>query len=293
MKKYPIYILLTAILFASCDGALEQVVTLDIPEHESQIAINGHFAQDEFFLNLLVAQSRGILDTANYKSLQDAKVKLFHENNLLFDFEYNDEIDRFYKENTSPLPEGNYRLEISHPDYKSVMVTQEMPKAVPVVSVDYNKEGTLSPDGERVDELQIVIDDPASEDNFYSIQAEIYYSYQGDTTVYSNRIYLDSNDPIVSYSEDGPIFSDGTFNGRKQTLLFFNYNYFGEEAEFKKIDIFVQTLTEDRFLYLRSLDAYYNADGNPFAEPVVVHNNVENGFGIFSLGNRNRFTFEF
>lgn len=293
MKKYPIYFLLILLFLASCEGALEQVVSLDIPDHEPQIAINAHFTKDEHFLNLLVAQSRGILDTANYKPLQDAEVNLFYEDNLLFNFDYEQAINRFFKENSTELVEGNYRLEISHPDYTTITARQVMPKPVSIVSAAYEKDGTLSIDGERVDEIQVVIDDPASEENFYILNTSLFYHYEGDTTIHVQNLYLESNDPIVQYSNEGPLFSDGTFNGNEQTLLFYTYNYFGDEAIVDSLEFSLLSISEDRYLYLRSLDAYWNADGNPFAEPVVVHNNVENGFGIFTLSNRSRFTLEF
>jgi len=37
--------------------------------------------------------------------------------------------------------------------------------------------------------------------------------------------------------------------------------------------------------YLRSVEAYYNAQGNPFAEPASIQGNIPGGFGIFGLSN--------
>ncbi len=36
------------------------------------------------------------------------------------------------------------------------------------------------------------------------------------------------------------------------------------------------------YLYRRSIDDYENAQGDPFAEPVQVYSNIENGYGIFA-----------
>jgi len=37
--------------------------------------------------------------------------------------------------------------------------------------------------------------------------------------------------------------------------------------------------------YFRSVEAYYNAQGNPFAEPASIQGNIPDGFGIFGLSN--------
>jgi hypothetical protein len=42
-------------------------------------------------------------------------------------------------------------------------------------------------------------------------------------------------------------------------------------------------ISREKYVYLRSLYQYQNADGNPFAEPVTVQGNFEGGVGLFSL----------
>jgi len=49
------------------------------------------------------------------------------------------------------------------------------------------------------------------------------------------------------------------------------------------IKVKVSTISRDKYFYSQSLYAYENASGNPFAEPVIVYTNVENGQGIFSM----------
>jgi hypothetical protein len=42
--------------------------------------------------------------------------------------------------------------------------------------------------------------------------------------------------------------------------------------------------SEAYFNYLKSFNMYQRASGNPFATPVQVYSNVENGMGIFAGG---------
>ena len=52
------------------------------------------------------------------------------------------------------------------------------------------------------------------------------------------------------------------------------------------IDIRVDHIDPSYYFYSVSKQKYYQADGNPFAEPVQVYNNIENGFGILSAYSR-------
>ena len=50
--------------------------------------------------------------------------------------------------------------------------------------------------------------------------------------------------------------------------------------------------SEDYYMYKKTFNVYQSVRGNPFAEPVQVFSNIENGYGIFwicsnSSGNSN------
>jgi hypothetical protein len=47
------------------------------------------------------------------------------------------------------------------------------------------------------------------------------------------------------------------------------------------IVVSLMSLSEDYFKYKLSLEKYQETAGDPFAQPVQVYSNVENGFGIF------------
>jgi hypothetical protein len=52
----------------------------------------------------------------------------------------------------------------------------------------------------------------------------------------------------------------------------------------------VRAITEDQYLYAVSLQRQLDAEDFPLSEPVVVHNNVKNGIGVFCLYNEQLFT---
>lgn len=57
----------------------------------------------------------------------------------------------------------------------------------------------------------------------------------------------------------------------------------GSYAQDQFLRLRVERPTSSLSNYFRSVDAYYNALGNPFAEPASIQGNIPDGFGIFGL----------
>jgi hypothetical protein len=51
----------------------------------------------------------------------------------------------------------------------------------------------------------------------------------------------------------------------------------------------VSALSEEMYLFYKSYAAYENANGNPFAEPVVLYSNMSNNMGCFGVSTTKRF----
>lgn len=96
---------------------------------------------------------------------------------------------------------------------------------------------------------------------------------------------LDPESTGESYFYSAALFSDDLFNGQTKTLkvIPFTNALFNDPEDFNKNKIFVEfgTMSRDLYAYIQSTDLQQYTDGDPFAEPVRVHNNVSNGFGIF------------
>lgn len=286
--KIKLYILLSLItLFSmSCDPEdFSQVVTIEIPPHESALAVRALFQESDTTLQLLVANSLGILDKNDFEIPKEAVVQLFEDGQLLRTFNYDPQSSKF----SASINEGfgkagsSYRLEINSTKYPSIKAEQVLPTAVPLTSFILKPDGTISSDGDRVDAIEIEFQDPADGENYYAIAAfrDSRFFDGIDTVTYTSNVYLDSNDPLVSYGEDNfLIMPDKAFNGKKYKLLIYSY----DDLDQGDLRLQLITLTKDAFLFHRSMDDYYNAVDNPFAEPVNVHSNIEDGHGIFGLG---------
>ncbi|MCB0652990.1 MAG: DUF4249 domain-containing protein [Saprospiraceae bacterium] len=271
----------------ACDeDTFSQVVEVEIPEHRSAVVLNGFWFSQDSLLDMLVSNSLSILDNSDFTVPQDADVKLYKNGNLLGNLTLNQEIFKYQMPlNESLGAEGaTYKIEAVFGDLEPVSVEQTMPGLVEIKEAKYQPEGTFDPTGEKVDEFSITFNDPPGEENYYLFRAstiEQYEDWNGDTITYRNYIYLDSNDPIAEYSEKGLIFSDKAFNGNEYTIKGWNYSWW-EQVE--KFEMELVSISKDGYLYLRSLENYNNAEGNPFAQPATVYSNIQNGYGIFALG---------
>jgi len=89
------------------------------------------------------------------------------------------------------------------------------------------------------------------------------------------------------------MLKDQNFDGENYALTFTVINY----AELKDMDLFGEirlvNTSEEYFNYLKSFNMYQRTINNPFATPVQVYSNVNNGMGIFAGGTLTSWTVQF
>ena len=115
------------------------------------------------------------------------------------------------------------------------------------------------------------------------------YNFSFDDIVSGNN---SNNDPLAfsgsSYNQYN-VFSDELFNGKEYPLTFStnvdvyhympNYKKGVRIPSRKEVNIFLQSISRDYYLYLKSRQA--SGGDSFFAEPIQIHNNVVGGIGIF------------
>ncbi|MCD6555944.1 MAG: DUF4249 family protein, partial [Bacteroidales bacterium] len=115
------------------------------------------------------------------------------------------------------------------------------------------------------------------------------YSYYFDTT---DPVLNKNNNEFIIDGINGRVFSDELFNGNAYTLKFIAdfYNYKSDEYvkeindEQYPVIIVLKLLkvTEAVYNYIFSFNLNEQTRFDPFAQPVQVYSNVENGLGLFS-----------
>jgi hypothetical protein len=291
--KYILSLLVAAMLFNACDeGNFEQIVEIDIPPHESRLAINALFLSNTDSLPILVSNSLGILDTSEFEDIKNASVRLERSGASVGAFSYDNRTGYYTTKLSEPLGNNpaSYTLEVESSQYPMASAVQQMPTAPIIAQVQTEEQGTVDEDGYRVDEIIVDIEDIAGEKQYYGLRAFIKYEIEttpGDTVEFREQIYLYSSNPLTFVANRtglGLLISDGSFDGTRYTLRTYTYSRlpFGQPGV--ELEVELISLTEATYQYTRSLVQYYDSVDNPFAEPVTVYSNIENGYGIFGLG---------
>lgn len=197
-----------------------------------------------------------------------------------------------------PSEEKTYTLRVSAPGYKDVIAQDVVPRGVAIRDIESIPLG-FSP-GASADEIvyhysiRITFDDPAAFRNYYHLRFQqevlrIFISEAGDTlTIGKRRDQIGfgsaiNNNTITAYLDDGVLFEDNTFNGRRVTFSFpFETNILLDRELPGHLFVELRAASEAYYRFYSTVGRQQNSPGAPYSEPVIVFSNVEGGKGIFA-----------
>lgn len=184
-----------------------------------------------------------------------------------------------------PVLSGHtYRFRAVAPGYEAVTGETTIPPVVPITEADYQPEARYNQDSILMDGWEITFTDPPG-DNYYALTLELMFGGQN-----ANRICYETLDPALAevdvLNNGGDFvnvcegfFTDNTFDGSHYTVqVFTDNNLAGQPGN--KMRIILSHINVDAFRHLQSSRLQERTEGNPFAEPVIVYSNIDNGFGV-------------
>lgn len=276
MKR--LFTILTAAFLVSC----ELFVEIDVPFEGKQVTVNSFFNPDSLF-SVHLSLNRHILDEKPFQNIQNARVILFDGDSPIDTLSYKGQ-GNFRSDDCKPEPGKTYSLSVSTPGYKQVHSSSSVPFPSPIISAEAYEQA-----GNQTSMVKVRLQDNGAEANYYELFVEgesEYYSFpRDDIDSYRYRIQLKTDDPAVQHDDNDEfsnsiVFKDVVFNGKEVELIFelsgggLSYN--------SAILITLRTLSEDGYNYLRTARIQEATSGDPFAQPINVFNNIQNGFGIFA-----------
>lgn len=208
-------------------------------------------------------------------------------------------------------PGKEYTVTATAPGYNAITATSRIPEPVSIVRLDT----TSSRDeyGEQMFDFTVVFDDPPAESNYYMLSVRSYYEIshieydyildtlyvdaEKDTIVMGYRRdtieYIDVRDENTWFESENLaienednfqsriIFSDKLFDGKRYSITGRFYPWFLWDANDSATVYFsLEAIDEHYYRYIDSRADHYYAKNDPFAVPVVVHSNIEDGLGI-------------
>lgn len=172
-------------------------------------------------------------------------------------------------------------------------------------------------------EIGVRIKDDASRKNYYRLSVLFLEKYPNQPDGYLSGYYMFFNLQGVSNeassgsilglvegenSNEFHIFPDDLFDGKEIVIRFKIYDYelevepgyedvFGKDPHpasqvQRSYTINLQSIPQDTYLYLKSMDAAEQVFETFFTEPVQIYTNIENGIGIFGALTNNRKTID-
>lgn len=306
MKNILLFSAAFIFVFTSCEDILTKNLELEEFDFEKQMAISGELNSLDDTFRLLISENKAITDQfGEWEALVDAEAFLYQEETLIGQLSLQEQPQNFEDEanifeldlENIDLSPGEYRLEVTHPDYDMATATTEIPEDVPLVEIEYVEEYGIAPTSfEKSDAILITFNDPP-EENYYNISLKYNESVLDtfisgtDTFYFVNQPYfdLDSRDPDAQVDYDNILLTDGLYNGEQHTVVVYvvNYSYDGFSEFIDDFQVSWEMLSKDQYDFNTSLMLYNNSqDLGPFSEAVSLYNNIDGGLGIFAGINR-------
>lgn len=270
----------------------EKTVQVDIPQHDAQIVVNSFFSQDSVW-TVDLSQSQSVTNPQPFQLINDANVELW-ANGIFQENLTGLGTGRYVSVHSTPEADVEYTLKVDASRFASVEATAALPEPMDLVSVGV-VPGSVSQSsiGENSFQVEVRFEDAPNVDNFYELiifqrfafgeGADIEYTEYFEAFFESGDPSLDSDDFFES-GEPGfnrAYFSDALFDGETKSLKVKLF-VFGNTNITQDLVVSLASTTEDYYRYRRSVELQEFLGEDPFSEPVPIHSNMSNGFGIFT-----------
>jgi len=280
MSELKISHLLPFVAFLLIITSCQKTVIIDVGQVKPRLVVNSILIKDSL-LRIQLSKSKSMLDTIlSNNRINDATIKIFEDDILKQTLTKG--ISGLYTATFKPLIYTDYRIEIENTGFGHVEASSRIPLTPHLTSA---KQTTVLTPGSSPQfiKFKIGIKDEGIGPDYYYLRAFIikkgYLPGASIDKVMACDIYSDDN-VIVNddHTLKGVIFDDGAFIGSEYELIV--YTPYRITKDFN-LWFELISLTPDYYKYLVSTIMQNNAGQNPFAEPVVIKSNVQNGTGIF------------
>ena len=305
MKNIIILLFALALSISSCK--MKTKVDIDIPDTERHIVVNGLLTKDSL-IKVRISKSQGIFDDKKIEYLTSAKVKLYKNDVFIEEMQHTD--TGFFKSTLYPEIDADYKINVEYDKLKTVNAKTHLSEPNNIIKVDtsmqvssayyYNEETGYYEDdenGKSYDvKFKIKIKDKSSDDFYFlaistltpEYDHEPPYSFIGYNEV--NEVF-NTEDLVIKKRGQyftlngnyGVVFNDEMFKNKEYTFNL-SSSFYKNNDDNKETYIIVKlmTISQDIFRYVISHNINEEVGDDPFAQPVQVYSNVENGLGLFS-----------
>ena len=279
-------ILLAVTLLVGCD--MTRTLDPGDRDHDPKLVLQERFQPGQPW-EIAVSHSVGAFESGEITdeqfSVKSATVEVFRGDTKLGTLS-RDTLNRSSTTDFTPEPGVDYTVRASALGLDTVHATDHIP---PLPPVRLSTEGS---DSTRLT-LQLTIDDSGAADNYYEIVLESHLDRDSLETLRRRVIFETQNQAILNemsgsvnlgeentYRGSEALFTDALFNGQSYTVnLQLPNEYRRAETDVTYV-LQLRTLSADTYQYLSTRQLADRTGENPFASPVDVEGNVEDGYGL-------------
>lgn len=297
MSKYLIYItVFLSLLVVSCQKELD----FKDEYKEPKLVINSVLESGKT-VKVSITSSLTILSNKDFESVENVDVRLLNGNDELIEQLMMD-TSGYYIGTTVIAENTKYKIVAEHSNYNKVSAEVLVPVKPIVNSIDTQTTfSTVNLSGKK---FTINISDNATTEDYYMIElVSSWYQYDSqipgkiDSFLVKDLAWLYSQNIAIENSSNQffgglrILLRDDIFNGKNYKIEVTADAYlFGENNTDSSL-LRISKISTETFNYFSSIYKYNQATGNPFANPVQVYSNIENGFGIFGGTGTNEYEF--
>lgn len=313
--KINLLVLFIGSFLSSCnEDSFTQVVNFDVPNLPPKLVVNCNYNIEDDSLFVYVSRSRNVGENATISptEFKDAKVELYKNGTKLFDIPYHQKASNLTFKTVFQIngvaskitDNATYKIKVSANGFETAESEQITPIKPAISKGKFEREGFKYSSFGSVEKANLIqfelIDSP--EENFYTIEV---LSVVQDTI--SKKTYKSISPILIDQQFTKGLFddeyksrfsiTDAIFSNKKIDIklgtpdAFFFWNPITnneiKNAKLVAYEVVVYSLTKEKYLYEESLKEVNNS-GGLFNEYVVVNSNIKNGFGIFSIKNKNK-----
>lgn len=284
MTKVKIIQLLLPVVFILLITSCQKTVSIDVGQIKPRLVVNSILDKDSL-IRVQLSKSKSMMDSfQSIDKINDASIKIFEDNILLQTLTKG--INGLYSSTIKPKVASDYRLEIDNTIFGHVEATTLIPTIPNPISAVQTTELTPGSAPQYI-KFKIGIHDEGISPDYYYLRAFLIKKgfLPGANSKYVMACHIGSDDNIVVVDDktlNGIMFEDGAYvKSNYELIVYTNYRI---SADFN-LWFELSSITADYYKYLVSSVMQNNAGNNPFAEPVIIKSNIQNGTGIFGAKN--------
>lgn len=286
-------------LLAMLLGACETTLDVNFPDQSPRITVNSFFRPGADW-EIHLSEARSLADGRDaIRAIENATAEILEDGEVLTALS-NAGGGLYRSSRHQPRADKTYTLRVSAPGYEHIEAIDTVPALLPV---EFAYE-TAFYDTSAVDvDVSIHLTDPPAENNYYRLFVHAQYRDEATRELFTYTHAFQTDDEAILAEDHDPyeieenntlsdaVFSDALFDGEPHIIslhlrpalkIIIPVAGMSQARRLTRIQLYLYSLSPAYYGYATTYDLHEEVRDNPFAEPVRVYTNVQNGFGIFA-----------